>query len=132
MKDQIISFETAKLAKEKGLISGVESYGYYCIGFKSIDPIKDDLVSTNLRTTIGKQYHLALAPTQSLLQRWLREIHYIDVESRTIRYAGDDKSSGYSSYINGSITDLGNKFKTYEDALEDALVKGLNLIKDEN
>lgn len=63
----------------------------------------------------------------ALLQRWLREKHNIDVESKSVRFTGDVKSSYYQPYINGSIANL-NKYNTYEEALEEGLYEGLQLI----
>src|SRR5690242_4927335 len=112
MKDQIISFETAKLAKEKGfriptLYHFEQNHNAGIPFIEVIDEVFPNQIGESQLGYIlqpiewnggGWVLDKISAPTQSLLQRWLREIHYIDVESRTIRYAGDDKSSGYSSY----------------------------------
>lgn len=69
MKDQLVSFETAILAKEKGFSEEV-TYGYDQFGRNfHRDYIPHDY---NIRGLIS-------APTQSLLQKWLREKHNIDL-----------------------------------------------------
>lgn len=75
MEEQLITFETAKLAKDKGfdwIISDDKFYDYsgeLDFTFQGYD----EGVTENGRTP---------APTQSLLQKWLREEHeiYIEVE----------------------------------------------------
>lgn len=67
------------------------------------------------------------APTQSLLQKWLRDIHFIDVEPKAIRFVGDEKASYYNNYINGSMVEM-KKYNTYEEALEEGLYQALLLI----
>lgn len=112
MRDELITFETAKLAKEKGY----------------------DLVGNGL-------YKRA---TQSLLQRWLREVHNCHVE--IIWYSPENGSYvtkeniKYYVEINYYGKDfnlpLGEEadykeynFDTYEKALEKGLQEALKLIK---
>jgi len=106
MKEQLISFETAELAKEKGLDIKVCK----CGGFP-------ECICDNLN------------PTQSLLQKWLREVHDVNLLVDTAGIKGK-----YVAFINsyGWIYGYINEqkiFDSYEDALEAALVVGLNLIK---
>jgi hypothetical protein len=117
MKDQLIEFETAKLAKEKGFEQKHVEEHY----------LKDENLDTsNMAWENGLS--LGSAPTQSLLQRWLREEHKINllvVEGthifEKITYAID------APYIYEFGT--GNKaFKTYEEALEIGLKEALKLI----
>ena len=63
----------------------------------------------------------------ALLQKWLREIYNIDIESRAVRFAGDEKSSYYQPYYNGSILTM-KKFNSYEEALEEGLYQALLLV----
>ena len=93
MKEQLISFETAKLAKEKGFdIPCLYAYRIWRENIKKTD--KNPLQGLNIEyepymggssASIkfyyqSKQY--TLAPTQSLLQKWLREKHNIIVQAR--------------------------------------------------
>lgn len=81
-------------------------------------------------------------PTQSLLQRWLREIHKINVESNYLPNVGKYKSTFKpmtiipktfrnfkECYIKCSKY-YGNIYhNTYEESLEEALLEALKLIK---
>ena len=113
MEDQIISFETAKLAKEKGFnIDTEECYS---------DETKITSVS----------YGDYLAPTQSLLQKWLREVYNIIVTSNPITGFGKIEYN-YNIYTFSNILSLtemtARRFNTYEKSLEEALQEGLKLI----
>lgn len=115
MKDELIKFETAKLLKEKGFkpTSGFDAHGYDGWG--------------NLKVFRGN------APfpvcTQSLLQRWLREVHGIVAIVKP-----DGQSDAYDYYIKTRGTDISEWLRTkeiyptYELALESALLEALNLI----
>ncbi len=138
MEDTIITFETAKLAKEKGFNSPCPYY--YCIGYKSIDsnpilkqhrnPMEDMKFLQPLK--IGKgQPHLASAPTQSLLQKWLRENHEIIILPQ---FEGNEEVWRFKIYkVNKSNNQFHSRnskdnFSTYEGALEEGLQKSLKLI----
>jgi hypothetical protein len=139
MKDEIVSFDTAKLAKEKGLVSGITVYHTYCIGFgigteNEIQPDKK-LLTEYKRDNVKGQFHLALAPTQSLLQRWLREVHKIDIE---IEVTLDDNCK--REYVGWILTENSpfidakdDDYKSsYEEALEAGLQEALKLISNES
>lgn len=67
MKDQLISFETAKLAKEKGFEEKTDK-GYHRHG------TEEDFKPLLLwRDSEEGEPEFGYVPTQSLLQRWLRE-----------------------------------------------------------
>jgi len=104
MKEQLISFETAKLAKEKGCIY-------------SQPKINHD-------NTIGIQNC-----TQSLLQKWLREEHQIHIREFYGSY-GEKWSFQIEPCNSGNkppfVSDF--NFETYELALETGLRKALKLI----
>jgi len=110
MKEELVKFETAVLAKEKGF----ESYKN-CITFPST--IKDFKKSN-------------LAVTQSLLQKWLREIHNIDIMIIP-KYKDLGKFYGCILEVDNkkTISNLGSNFKNYEEALEKGLLEGLKLIE---
>jgi len=131
MEESKVAFETAKLAKEKGF--NEPSTHVYTIGFNSIK--KDKIVrkfgnyenNDKLLQPIilsKRQIHLALAPTQSLLQRWLREIHDI--------YVFIDHSSHHVMHYEVLTDDdhiIGLNTHSYEEALESGLLRALKLIK---
>ena len=134
MQEQVVTFETAKLAKEKGFDWEV---------FNSI-------ATTILWKTEQKQFSRSLTkfnfndfgkgsgvvfysqPTQSFLQKWLREVYNLYVES-------NPNASGYGWFIdktNGTHIkgcefegpNDGGRWDKYEDALEVGLQEALQLI----
>lgn len=75
----MISFETAKLAKEKGLCDYFEKINptTYVNAFYSEDEIEfEETEFMQEDCIIDDRY---FRPTQSLLQKWLREKHKIDI-----------------------------------------------------
>lgn len=130
MEDKIVDFETAKLAKE--------------VGFEfNTNLINNTLVihkTGNQLSTRGLDFsdknRVEIIPTQSLLQKWLREIYKIHI----ICDPADDNAYAFQV---GKVDDMEwvlneNKlgkpiryFETYEEGLEVALVRALNKIKDE-
>ena len=124
IKEELISLETAESANDKGF--GIITNEYY---------------SSSTKVT-SVSYNELPAPTQSLLQRWLREKHNIHIEI----YSITTKINGYYVVLRGIgfelnldkdeqgnfypiIEGLGYRvFNTYEQALEAGLQKGLELI----
>lgn len=117
MKDTLIKFETAKLAKEKGY--NVYSKSYY----------NGKNLHTNgeiLTTALNLNSENINVPSQTLLKKWIDENHnlFIDISP--------SDSQGYVFRITTGDDHLrlggdGN-YKTYEEALEKALVVALELI----
>jgi len=167
MEEQIISFETAKLAKEKDF--NILQHSYY---FEDGEFKENSLKGTN--GYYGEEYEFNLsefnenwndkwltkktgdrcfgcskqqdyletfsAPTQSLLQKWLREVHNIYVESYHDLTSDGTKIQFYTSWgflqqkdkngnqnVNGWYDEYDN-WKTYEEALEKGLQEALKLI----
>lgn len=122
MKEQSITFETAKLAKEKGFKQrDIE------VGFSYYKPDGEKL---KLRE-YGTEFIKYCTPfcTQSLLQKWLRESHQISIKI-------DDFYTDSKLKFDYNICKLGSQednpkglFETYEKALEEALFEALKLIK---
>lgn len=132
MQEELISFDTAKLAKEKGLISGLKCTHIYCIGYNVIPEDKTLLSHDYIRSSVENQFHLALAPTQSLLQKWLREIYNIHIIVYIME--NSDGSIYYDFGLKQVVNWLTNKsskpreFLTYEEALEIGLQEALKLV----
>ena len=125
MKEELIQLETAQLAKEKGFTIPI------LLCYHEKDRIALPFSMGKKLYTNNLEY--ISAPTQSLLQKWLREKHNIYVQINSSHdclwgfelsklcdepYKGVFKVSKMDSY----------KHKTYEKALEKGLVEGLNLI----
>jgi hypothetical protein len=71
-------------------------------------------------------------PTQSLLQKWLREVHEISVESTSCWWDDGKKEFEYNVYkkdLGGDSPCSLSVFKTYEEALEVGLQEALKLIE---
>ena len=131
MKEEIISFETAKLAKEKGF--NIDTFKYYRISInpekKVAEPLSEDQTYfPNVKESIA-------APTQSLLQKWLREEHGMLI------YVKHFKQNWYEWVIQtNEIVECDGRIwgddiiseqneSTYEQALEAGLEYALKLIK---
>jgi len=157
MKEELISFDTAKLAKEKGFDWEVNAYYFddgilnkisYSIQGDFIESIEielDDLYENKNKNCVtyritkgeclgckSKKYSYTFsAPTQSLLQKWLREKHNIHIMIRRLHHYLTLDTTGYSYMIfnkYGAVLSDDNNNETYEEALEKALQEALNLI----
>ena len=138
LKERLISFETAILAKEKGFKNA-------CDGFVNKDNeyifMPDLLYPNNSEFSYNPEEDpevieweemmktLALAPTQSLLQKWLREVHEISIKI-------DDYYTNSRVRFDYNVCELGSQednpvgiFETYEEALDAGLYQALKLIK---
>ena len=142
MEDSLITFETAKLAKEKGF------------------NIFTDVCFANTPNSDDKQYKkiklhhshsvgsvdsfgniltlVAYAPPQSLLAKWLREMHKINVESNYLPniqkyrclFVPMTKSISIKEKYSLKSKYYGiENFDTYEEAFEIGLQEALKLIK---
>jgi len=111
MKEQIISFKTAKLAKKKGFDVKAKWITYQLLD-------EDSNVIEKFNSSL-----LAL-PTQSLLQKWLRDKYNIQISIELWIYK---KQQVYSYQINYNSST--RRFNSYEEALENALYESLKLIK---
>lgn len=154
MKEQLINFETAKLAKEKDF--NILQHSYY---FEDGEFKENSLKGTN--GYYGEEYEFNLsefnenwndkwltkktgdrcfgcskqkgyletfsAPTQSLLQKWLREVHNIHITVTSI------SQESWQYHIQKPKDKLGDNYdedyENYEKALEDGLQEALKLIK---
>ena len=131
MEDTLITFETAKLAKEKGLCEYFKNINptkyvqaYYSedkITFKESEYMQEDCV-------IEDRY---FRPTQSLLAKWLRENYNLHV----VINIGLPHNCSIMYYCN--VVKFGKHhkskfksifYKTYEDAHEIGLQEALKLI----
>ncbi len=125
MKEQLISFETAKLAEEKG-------FNFSEIEIRDSNTLKVCVNAVTRLEYFGtmKESNLIQLPTQSLLQKWLREEHKIDC-----RVASN--SLTYHFPMNAILEEDGTqmcgpkiliRYNTHEEALEAGLQEALKLI----
>ena len=122
MQEKLVEFKTAKLAKEKGF--NIICRNEYDTEFEIGELWHNEDFPFNVFT------EGTFAPTQSLLQRWLRDVHDIVVDAPCIRFnsrkvKGYQYSMTFANYT--SYHQLGN-FNTYEEALEEGLLEALKLI----
>lgn len=135
MQEQKINFETAKLAKEKGFKS--KSIYYNASG----DLVETPTVTGNdyIHTNNDFQSFRYEAPTQSLLQKWLRDKHKLYIDIQTVNFGFDVlvhkkemmifKDVIVNSYNVSKIRENEyDYYNTYEEALEMGLQEALKLI----
>lgn len=143
VNEQPISKETAQLAIEKGcdLVDFKKKYStfsrwgdatFFCENF--VGKLNDTSykISDGGRDEHGGNYTCSITlsefnnlPTQSLLQRWLREIHNIEIavqwfDTCYIKSVKQKPFKANTYRVEG--------FSNYEEILELALVEGLNKI----
>lgn len=165
MEEQIISFQVAKLAKEKGFVdfkginhneidsldrnTKVQEFKFYrCYDKNPIMNYQKEaklivttvgssdiwgLVESYLNPSYITQTNY-LAPTQNLLQKWLREKHKIFVTVIFESYRPDcpkfsaDVLSLSSKNMGERVLDGFTLYNTYEEALEEGLYQTLLLV----
>lgn len=138
MEEQLVSLETAILAKEKGF-----NWPTLFYAFENNNAGLDYIEVTQLECQFGvidkpedhnnaTYYELKRIslPTQALLQRWLREVHNIHICLELeqdwfyiVKLIEDNDTENFTKdwFL--------NPFKTYEQALEVGLIEGVKLIK---
>jgi len=132
MKNKLVGLTVAKLAKEKNFSNGTSDV-FIEFSDKSVqEDVNNYTVNNSLACDMSSEYFTFFErPTQSLLQRWLREIHNIDIFV-VASFIGEDKHK-YSYYIvdtdNLDTDSDGSETVTYEEALEIALEEALTLVK---
>jgi len=119
MDDRKIDFKTAELAKEKGFDE--ECLYYYFTKTQSLE--FGDYCDRTIPVSPHNGFtYRASAPTQSLLQKWLREKHNIIIVIDWEESDGFFYKLNFNSFYNVSK----NNSKSYEDCLEIALFECLN------
>lgn len=131
-KEQLVSQNTAELAKKCGF--DWEVLNFYHSGKKpylstGLEYQSDRDVFSNWNNGQGSyptkaEDVLCSAPSQSLLQKWLREVKNENIIPPL--YFGRKENAYYACFIIGFIDT--KYFKTYEEALENELYKCLQKI----
>ena len=150
MVDELVTYETAKLANVNGF--DIPTYSAY-VNFEEQGLDEEELKARNLpkiklvefqsyaycgalKTKVdelpvfdfnSKARSFYSAPTQSLLRKWLRDNHNIDIEIRV----GVVNEKYYVLLLKDKLPldiKVGRYFKTYEKALEKGLLIGLKQI----
>ena len=139
MKLDIVKHSTAILLKEKGFdcpsLAGYDKDGKYWYRCGKHYSSKEPYVYKT------QNYH-TLAPTLELVRKWFREVHKINIkvddflddeigiewDYEIVTIGTDlDEVGNYVPLVPYSINE-DRSFKTYEEALEEAIVKSLELI----
>ena len=117
IEEQLISFQVAKLAKEKGCTLNTP---------KAYNDNGVLVIQSNYPSYIDELD--ISAPTQSLLQKWLREVHNVSIKI-------DDYYTNSRVRFDYNVCQLGSQednpvgiFETYEEALEIGLYQALVLL----
>lgn len=128
MKEKLISFSTAKLAKERGF--DWKCLYFYCMNStcNHIDTPTEYSFKVNANFDsednfgYGKTWS---APTLTFLQQWLREKHDIDI---TIGIVANIHYDYYLHHNRNRINEDMGYYISYEEALEAGLLEALKLI----
>ena len=114
MTDTLITFGTAKLAKEKNFkIRCCSLYN----GLRN-----NEIVEMTYKNGLEGWYS---APTQSLLQKWLREEHGVLIGLYPFK---DHASDSNDPCVWKTTHTKQEEYKTYEEALEAGLQEALKLV----
>ena len=146
MEDTLINFETAKLAKEKGFeLNSICYYQLYSEGQLRYKLFTED--DENGGYVNEDSLNRIAVVTQTLLQKWLREVHNCFIDILPHR-DGDSKNKQWKNkedvFWTVEVDYYGKNFeikltnnadftqhfnKSYEEALEIGLYQALKLIK---
>ena len=112
--EEICTYEVCKLAKEKG-------FRERCIGHYYDDT--KDLYCSSVPQCYNFGGNTSDAPSQSLLQKWLREEKAIAIVLQPYSYNIQRSICTwiYEIWADNNLEKISKSFKTYELALEDAL-----------
>lgn len=136
-KEKLITFATAKIAKEKGFNIRTKHYFDYSTGCSfSCENKEATLIDRKV-----EHNHIYSRPTQSELQAWLRDKQQIFVEIQTDCTTAPKFCFEINKFI-GNPLDLSEKewswyfhkefewflYRTHEEALEEGLKEALKLI----
>lgn len=136
MEERLILYETAIVAKEKRFdwdcYNEYHSKGYSYRegkpGYSTVTIKKGQLERAGKGQVFRNLCNNFSAPTQSLLQKWLRDIYNIHVYANHKKF-GVVSEDGYYYHIGKSTSNrYYGKFSSYEDALEAGLLEALKLI----
>ena len=144
MNDRTVTFETAKLAKERGFNEEIRFHfeTEYPKQSSTWNHDYEPYRNSEIENGYGKcNYPMISAPTQSILQEWLRNKHFIHIhitqwegeswywEIQDMNPIRENRRSSYD--LKKSAIALGTElleFDTYEKALEIGLLESLKLI----
>ena len=123
MKEQLIDLYTAKLAKDRGFLEP-------CFHYFSMEGDEKQFMEDGLYfPSMGENGRLILRPTQSQLQKWLREKYEIYIEILLDQTTYPKFACEITHFLNYEFIHIEQPdwslYRTYEEALEIALFKAL-------
>lgn len=131
-QNTLIDFETAKIAKIKGFPVKDGDLGYYFV--PADDEEEEDEYSYDAEIIFVTVESYLPAPTQSFLQKWLRDNHKLHIQVFNVNKPVDGKWSYEINRLPVGVIVLWTidspYFDSYEDALEAALNEALRLIEE--
>lgn len=134
-RETFVSFEVARLLKEKGFDWGCCSY--WCV-FPNGDIVHTDY--GHFANHNGNETDRFISrPTQALAYRWLRETYDIMFTTERKKIVEDEpdpfydycciiKKNGNSYYISSSYLPYTQRYREYEEVIEDALKYCLEIL----
>jgi hypothetical protein len=138
MKEQIVNLKTATLARELGF--NWKCKWCYAWLLRNNSGLKNhwgiELHSNNKLYYSGRStknsYSAIAAPTQSLLQKWIRENFKHNIIAHPYQFS-QFRSFTYKYYISDDTgvykqPSFGNEFEVFEDALEEGLFETLKIL----
>lgn len=137
MEEEKIKFETAKIAKEKGFIEYCDNWWdnelEYHLGDSTFSDCYPEIeISEITGKIVVLPEKIVLRPTQSLLQKWLREDHNIETLVRPFinRKTHEKHYRAFVIWFDGKIYHDDKYFThdTWEGTLEIVLQEALKLI----
>ena len=127
IQEAYVSFETAKLLKEKGFDENTlmvyMSYGDLC------KCNRYDSIRNSNYNDITKNYFECTAPTHQMAMKWLREIYRIDIVIKISDPSVNDRKYYCVIWDKNNDSHILELFDSYEDAVEAALKYCLENIK---
>ena len=131
--EDYVSFETAKLLKEKGFdeitFTWYNGKGKFCVGKNNYDDY-------HINSFPDRDKNKCSSPTLQMAMKWLREVHNLFIEIQCYGCEADEKAHFEYSYViseyvkinNGICTVFGlekrkakSRFTSYEEACEAAI-----------
>lgn len=135
-KEQLIGLTVAKLAKEKEFSNGTSDV-FIEYPDKSVEEVANYYTVNNLLACdmSSEDFTVFERPTQSLLQRWLREVHNIHIKIHSSNtdvfsyevYEMIKRNTSSQKRFKNMYSKI--SYKSYEGALEIALKESLVEIK---
>lgn len=140
MEDTLVSYDTALLAKKVGFDEECNSVYNKSLRKETLYYYEGNgtgvIKNSDVQNTSTGFVYLCTIPTQSLLQKWLREVHNIIV----IPDLGWSEETNFTTFYCFQVYNIKNKkliqaiiqseieYNTYEEALEQGLYEALKLI----